>query len=263
LTPITQLKAVLVAGMLVALWALETIAPMVRGRRGRWRHGLRNLALGAANTVLAWVAVRYVLAGVAAEAEARRFGLLHWADWPRWLAWPAAIVLFDAWMYAWHRLNHVVGLLWRFHAVHHTDADLDVTSAVRFHTGEIVLSLAARAVVLCVLGMTVGQMVLYEAILLPVTLLHHSNVRIGGGLDRALRTVLVSPHVHWGHHSRRAGEWNANYGGVFSWWDRLGRTLRLTARPGEIEMGLPGYPPARWDRLPAMLAQPFRRPPVT
>lgn len=162
-------------------------------------------------------------------------------------------------MYVWHVLNHKMPMLWRFHAVHHADRELDATSAVRFHTGEIVLSSTARLFVLPLLGISMPQLLLYEAVLLPVVLFHHSNFDIPPRLDAALRCVIPTPWMHWVHHSCLQPETDSNYGSLFSTWDRLFRTFRLREDPHQIELGLDGDSEERqWRTIHGMLARPFR-----
>ena len=227
------------------------------GRRAS--HGSANLALGLLNAAL----YSFLLAGavlvVTEWARTEAFGLLHRADLSPLPSTVAAVLLFDLWQYAWHRLNHAVPLLWRFHSVHHSDAEMDATSGVRFHTGEILLSGIARLAILPLLGLTVGQLLVYEVLALPVILFHHSNVRVPARLDRALRAVVVSPGMHWVHHSRWQPETDSNFSSLFSWWDRLFRTFRVRGDPSTIALGLDGYEEKEWRTLGGMLLSPLRR----
>jgi sterol desaturase/sphingolipid hydroxylase (fatty acid hydroxylase superfamily) len=252
------LKPAGAAAALAVLWALESAAPMFEGRRGRAAHGLANLALGVLN---AGVAVLFAGATlwVTEQARARGWGLLHLVALPPLAATALAVVLMDGWMYLWHRLNHRVPFLWRFHAVHHADAEMDATSGLRFHTGEIAMSSLARLAVLPLLGLTVGQVLLYETLLLPVILFHHSNVRVPARLDRVLRLVIVTPWMHWVHHSEWRPETDSNFSSVFSFWDRVFGSFRLRERPREIRLGLGMADERAWRSLPGMLAMPFRR----
>lgn len=243
--------------MLALLWTLESLAPMFAGRTARLRHGGANLALGAFNAALTPLLFAGLMLLVTAWSAGASFGLAHWLPLPPWAVWVAVLVLFDGWMYTWHRLNHRVKFLWRFHAVHHSDREMDVTSAVRFHTGEIVLSSLARLAVLPLLGMTMPMLVVYEAILLPVILFHHSNIRIPGGLDRALRCVITTPWMHWVHHSEWQPETDSNFSSVLSVWDRLFGTFRLREDPGTIALGLDDGKP--WRGVEGLLLRPFRR----
>lgn len=248
------------AALLALLWTAETLSPMFVDRHDRVRHGLRNLSLGLINTLVVALPFAGALLAVTQWAERRTFGLGHWITAPDWLRWLIVLTVFDGWMYLWHRLNHRVGLLWRFHAVHHSDRDLDATSALRFHTGEIALSFVARLAVLPLLGMTLPQLLVYEAILLPVILFHHSNVRLPRRADAMLRWLIVTPWMHWVHHTRDRRETDSNFASVLSIWDRCCGTFRLREDPSRIELGLSDADGgAAWRTLRQMLAQPLGR----
>ena len=210
--------------------------------RERGRHALRNLALGLANGALVAVAFAGLWVLTADWAAARGIGLLNLAALPTWAHVAGAILLLDLWTYAWHRANHAVPFLWRFHRVHHSDAHMDVTTASRFHTGEIVLSSLLRIPVLVLVGATAWELVLYETLMFAVVQFHHANIGVGSRLDRAMRAVIVTPEVHKVHHSRWQPETDSNYSALFSWWDRLFGSFRLRERPGEIEFGLNQFP---------------------
>jgi len=224
--------------LLIVLWSLESVLPAFSGRERRAGHAAHNLSLGLLNAAVAAALFGSVMLAVTEWAQQQPFGLLNWLAWPGWVEWLLALVLFDLWMYVWHVLNHKVPVLWRFHAVHHADRELDATSAVRFHTGEVVLSSSTRLAVLPILGMSMPQLLLYEAVLLPVILFHHSNFDIPARLDAALRWLIPTPWMHWVHHSRFQRETDSNYGSVLSVWDRLFRTFRLREDPHKIELGL-------------------------
>lgn len=252
-------KSLVAALALGVLWLLEGLVPMFEGRRHRTRHGAANVLLGVGNAAVAAL----VFAGatlVATEwARANSFGVLHWLGIGGAWAFAAGFVLLDLWQYMWHRLNHRVPFLWRFHAVHHADRELDATSGLRFHTGEIVLSSVARLAVLPLLGMTVAHMLVYEAALLPVIFFHHSNVRLSAGTDRFLRWLLVTPWMHWVHHSNHQPETDSNYSSVFSFWDRIFGSFRLVRDPRRLTLGLDHEERREWATLPGMLAMPFRK----
>ena len=257
---LTSAKPAVAAGALVLLWIVESLAPMFLERRRRISHSFANVALGVLNAMLAAALFGGVMLLVTEWARQQPFGLLHWlpGGWPAWITWPLGLILFDAWMYTWHVLNHKVPLLWRFHAVHHSDRELDASSALRFHTGEIVLSGCGRLIVLPLLGLTMPQLLLYELILQPVILFHHSNVRVPARLDTALRWLIVTPWMHWVHHSRWQPETDSNYASVLSIWDRLFGTFRLRAEPRQIRLGLDEDRDERqWRTLRGMLARPF------
>jgi len=258
---LTSAKPAIAAGVLVLLWLIESIAPMVAERRRRISHDLANILLGVINATIAGVLFGAAMLLVTEWARQQPFGLLHWLEphAPVWVLWPVGLVLFDAWMYGWHVLNHKLPLLWRFHAVHHADREMDASSAMRFHTGEIILSGSARLAVLPLIGLTMPQLLLYELVLLPVILFHHSNVRIPARLDAALRWLIVTPWMHWVHHSRWRPETDSNYASVLSIWDRIFGTFRLRADPRRIALGLDEDPDERqWRTFWGMLVRPFR-----
>jgi len=256
-------KPAIAAGVLVVLWLLESIVPMFIERKRRLSHDVSNLALGLLNAVVAATLFGAAMLLVTEWARQQPFGLLHWLDMPTWIAWPIGLLLFDMWMYIWHVLNHKVPLLWRFHAVHHADREVDASTALRFHTGEIILSGIARLAVLPLIGLTMPQLLVYELIFLPVIMFHHSNVRVPGHLDAILRWVIVTPWMHWVHHSRWQPETDSNYASVLSIWDRVFGTFRLRADPRTIDLGLDDqreeHDARQWRTLWGMLRRPFRR----
>lgn len=255
-------KNVIVVSMLIALWIGESISPMFVGRSRRVSHGVSNVLLGVINAIVGSVLFGAALLFVTEWSKSNSFGLLYQlpGTWPVWVRFGIGLLLFDLWMYVWHRLNHQVAFLWWFHAVHHADRELDATSAVRFHTGEIILSGVARLLVLPVLGISLPMLLVYELMLLPVILFHHSNVRIGSAVDRVFRSIIVTPWMHWVHHSMVREETNSNYGSVLSVWDRLFGSFRLRAEPSQIELGLSDdFSEQSWRTLVGMLIRPFRR----
>ncbi len=158
-----------------------------------------------------------------------------------------ALVLFDFWMYVWHRANHAVPLLWRFHRLHHGDSELDATTGLRFHPGEILLSGIARMLVVPLLGMSVWDLVLYESILLPVVVFHHSNVRLPRFLDYGLLALIVTPAMHRVHHSRWRPETDSNYASILPCWDVLLGTFRLRSDAHTIRPGLETWAEPAWQ----------------
>ena len=256
---LATLKPVVATVALALLWLVEGLVPMFEGRRGRARHDAANVALGILNAAVA----AFVFAGATLAAtewaRASSFGVLHWLGAEGVWGFALGFVLFDLWQYLWHRLNHALPLLWRFHAVHHADRELDASSGLRFHTGEIVLSSVARLAVLPLLGMTIGQVLLYEAVLLPLILFHHGNVGVSAGADRWLRWLVVTPWMHWVHHSDYQPETDSNFSSVFSFWDRIFGSFRLVADPRALTLGLEETGRRDWATLPGMLAMPFRR----
>lgn len=254
-------KGYIIAGVLALLWFLESMFPhfehLVRHRRRRVVHDLRNISMGLINGA----AMALLIAGVTKVTtdwtSGNRFGLLHWFDLPAPAAILIAVVAFDLWMYWWHWLNHNIAFFWRFHRMHHSDPALDATSALRFHPGEVLLSGVFRLGIVVLLGMSLWQLALYELVLFPIILLHHSNFELPAKLDAALRPFIVTPRVHWVHHSRVPQETNSNYGSIFTFWDRLFRSLRLREKPEEIVYGLDEFDSPQHQSFTGLLKTPF------
>jgi sterol desaturase/sphingolipid hydroxylase (fatty acid hydroxylase superfamily) len=240
---------------LILLLALESWLPAACNRPNRLRHAARNLTLGGLNALALLAAPSMAIA--AKLTEENRFGLLKLMSLPPAIATVTAILLFDCWMYLWHRANHELNFLWRFHRVHHSDLEMDVTTAIRFHTGEILISSALRLAVIPLLGLTLWQLLVYESLMLPVILFHHSNVKFPENVDRWLRVLVVSPAFHRAHHSRAQVKTDSNYSTVFSFWDRIGGTFRLRKDGRPVDFGLDEYEGEEWQRMSGLLTTPF------
>jgi sterol desaturase/sphingolipid hydroxylase (fatty acid hydroxylase superfamily) len=257
LNPRSSFATLALAAWVTLLFTLERIAPLRQrrapfGRRLFVNASLSGLALAAA------VAAVKPAAAVALRATSRsRLGLLQLAPASPALRGIASFLLLDLSFYYWHQLNHRVPLLWRFHNVHHVDPDLDVTTAARFHFGEIALSAGFRAVQILVIGPTLAAYLVYELAFQAGTLLHHSNVRLPISLERALNAVLVTPRMHGTHHSVLEEEDNSNFGVILSWWDRLHHTLLLNVPQSEITIGIAGYCRRNDNGVRRALAMPF------
>ncbi|MHC4403377.1 MAG: sterol desaturase family protein [Planctomycetota bacterium] len=252
----------LAAGVTVAaLWLGEACIPFYTefegGVKRRLLHGVKNLGFGLFNAALLLVLFSSVLTVVTAWTAESGFGLSRLVAWPAWLETLLLFVLFDFWMYVWHRANHSVPFLWRFHRMHHSDPEMDTTTGVRFHTGEVVLSAVARLAILPLLGMTLEQLALYEMVFLPVVLFHHSNVSLPRWADNGLLAIVVTPAMHRVHHSRWRPETDSNYGSVFPYWDFLARSFRLRRDARTIHLGLDGMDEPAWQSVSGMLRTPL------
>lgn len=249
---------------LAALLAWESSAPYFHQYdtwEARQRHGLRNLAAAVANAVMVGVVFAGLWRGLAAWAGQQGFGLLNWvaASWPSALRVLVAIVLLDAWTYAWHRAAHEIPWLWRFHRVHHSDPTMDVTTASRFHPGEIGISSVLRLALIPLLGVRFGELVLYETLLQFLVQLQHANVALPPSLDRIVGLVFVTPGMHKVHHSVERRETDSNYGSLGSFWDRIFGTFRSRPDPENIRFGLVGEDAEESQTLRALWRRPWDR----
>lgn len=245
------------AGLL--LFFLERVVPLRESKAQLIGRLVVNLIFSALALLAAMVLVRPAVEASLSRLADRPFGLTNWIPLPDGFRGVVGFLLMDLSFYYWHLLNHHVPLLWRFHNVHHMDPDLDVSTALRFHFGEIALSAGFRIVQILVIGLSPWTYAAYELIFQVNTLFHHSNVRLPIRLERALNRLLVTPRMHGIHHSQVRRETNSNYGVVFPWWDRAHRTLGLNVPQAAITVGVPGYSKPEDNQLWNAACHPFRR----
>jgi sterol desaturase/sphingolipid hydroxylase (fatty acid hydroxylase superfamily) len=246
-------KGIAVFAWLGALFLAERLAPAAPRPEaaGMARLG-RNAALVAANALLS----RWFVIPLTAWAAS---GWLDWRPdwWSGWAGLVADVVILDALIYWWHRANHVVPLLWRFHEVHHLDRFLDTTSALRFHFGEVALSALARAAVILVLDVPLTSVLVFETLVLVAAIFHHSNLRLPPGVEAALARVVVTPSIHWVHHHRQQIDTDSNYATVLSLWDPLFGSR--SPRPRRLDMPI-GVERRDETALGELLLRPFTGP---
>ena len=252
---IIRISAFIGVFAIMAVW--ERLAPRrawSASRSTRW--GI-NLAMGVVNTVLIRLLLASGAVGAAILAGEGEVGLFHQVDWPWWVELNLAVILLDLVIYFQHVLMHAVPLLWRLHRVHHTDVDFDVTTGVRFHPLEILLSMIIKISAVLLIGASPAAVVAFEVLLNATSMFNHSNVRISWTADRLLRWFLVTPDMHRIHHSVIPWETNRNFGFNLPWWDRLLGTYWRDPIQGHerMEIGLEEYRDATqltWWRLMAL-----------
>jgi sterol desaturase/sphingolipid hydroxylase (fatty acid hydroxylase superfamily) len=251
------IKSLLIFLTLSVIFTVEGVFPHYKNRSRRIQHALPHVFTALFNGIL----TRLVLAGLTLRAidwgTLHQLGLSQTLQIPSYLKTAVVFVLFDIWMYFWHMANHRVGFFWLFHRAHHADTDMDTTTALRFHPGELVLSTFIRMPVIILTGMSFAEVVLFETVLNISTLFHHSNVAVPERWDRALRAVIVTPNMHRVHHSIERFETNSNYTSLLSVWDRLFRSFRKREDTRTITIGLPRLREEKWQKLPGFLITPF------
>lgn len=243
------------AAALAACWAFEALIPAVR-THGVGATRCRHLILCMINAVPA-VAVAAALGLADAASGAHAAGVLHRARLPIWSEVLAGFLILDLCQYVGHVLMHKVGPLWRLHAVHHHAEHFESTAAFRFHTLEIVAQGILLLPLVALLGVRVRDIAVYNAVLLPMSLFHHANVRLPDAADRLLGLVVITPGLHRVHHSRWQPQTDSNYSAVLSIWDRLFGTLTRSERPEKIPVGLDGFGPEYTETVRGMLGTPF------
>ncbi len=248
------------AGILAVMAAWETLAPRRRLATGKPVRWASNLGLVVLDTLAARLLVPLGAVGVAVLAEERGWGLFHNVALPAWLVFVLSVVALDLAIYVQHVLFHAVPLLWRLHMVHHADLDVDVSTGVRFHTLEILLSLGIKGAAVVLLGAPAPAVLVFEVLLNATSMFSHGNVRLPARLDRALRLIVVTPDMHRVHHSVHPRETNSNFGFNLPWWDYLFGTYRARPAAGQegMTIGLEQFRDERVaGRLHWMLLLPF------
>ena len=246
--------------LFLLLWweTLTPFLPMFRNNaRQRARHGLRNVAIALLNSGMTALLFVGIWAATAKWAAHNGFGLLNWTGAPPLWHALAAVLALDFWTYWWHRFNHRIPFLWRFHRAHHSDTHMDVTTASRFHIGEILFSNCLRIPLILLLGIHVWEIVLYETALLAVIQFHHANIGLPRRVDQLLRCFIVTPAMHKVHHSRWQPETDSNYSSLLSVWDRIFRSFRLRDDPRTIQFGLDEFAKPEDQTLPGILKTPL------
>lgn len=251
--------------LVVALWLallswLELRVPLRASVEPKLRRIARNLVSGGLATAVSLPLQLALLTPLIVVIESERIGLLHLLAPAPWLATVLAVVLLDATLWPWHWLNHRVPFLWRFHLVHHTDRDMDASTGLRFHAGELALSVGYRALQLTLIGPAAADVALWSALLVIAVLFHHANLRLPWSFERVLAHVIVTPRYHDLHHATRAADRNANYASLLSLWDRLGGTSRPLVRDAATTIGVPGYMAPSDSGFMRMQRLPFEAP---
>jgi sterol desaturase/sphingolipid hydroxylase (fatty acid hydroxylase superfamily) len=248
------------AVVFAAIAAWEVIAPrrkLLVGRRPRWPN---NLAILAVDAIAVRLLIPTAAVGAALIAAGNGWGLLRLFELPLSVASLLGFLILDLAIYLQHVVFHAVPWLWRLHRMHHADLDIDVTTGVRFHPIEILLSMLIKIAIVLAFGIPAVSVLMFEVVLNATSTFNHSNVKMPALLDRVLRWLVVTPDMHRVHHSIVRHETDSNFGFNLPWWDRLFGTYRAAPEAGHdgITIGLPIFRDPRELRLDRLLTQPFR-----
>src|SRR6266498_1752010 len=254
---LSWLSAPLIFGAFGVLVWLERRRPLRRQVESKVTHAARNLAVAGISAAALQLTESPVALSLAALVERHNVGLVKLLRLPVWLETALAIVLLDYTLYVWHVLTHKVPFLWRFHLPHHVDLDLDASTALRFHFGELVLSVPWRAGQIIVIGVSPLSLSIWQTLLLVSIVFHHSNVRLRSETERWLNRLIVTPRMHGIHHSIVPGETNSNWSSGLTIWDWLHGTLQLNVTQDIITIGVPAYRNPEDVELLKVISMPF------
>jgi sterol desaturase/sphingolipid hydroxylase (fatty acid hydroxylase superfamily) len=246
-------------GVLAAMAAWEVLAPRRTQAIGRGKRWPNNVGIVVLDSVLLRLILPLTAVGLALAMQQKGFGLLNIVAVPGWLAIVIGVIALDFAIYCQHVLFHAVPVLWRLHRMHHADLEFDVTTGVRFHPVEILLSMVIKLMVVAALGPPAIAVLIFEVLLNASSMFNHGNVRMPPALDKALRWIVVTPDMHRVHHSVLPHETNSNFGFNLPWWDRLFGTYRPQPAAGHeaMTLGIKQFRTAGDLRLDRMLVQPL------
>lgn len=249
-------------GILAAMAVWEVVAPRRRREIPRLLRWTNNLGIVVVDTIVLRLAFPLVAVGLAVIAEERGWGFFNVVTVPWWLALVASVMILDFVIYLQHVMFHAVPAFWRLHRMHHADLEFDVTTGLRFHPVEILLSMGLKLAVVVALGPPAVAVLVFEVLLNGTSMFNHGNVRIPFRLDRVLRWIVVTPDMHRVHHSIHRNETNSNFGFNLPWWDRLLGTYRAQPRDGHegMTIGIEQFRNRRELWLDRMLIQPVHGP---
>ncbi len=252
-----KLRWILFGALVAAIAWTERRRPLRRRVEPALARTARNIALAGLWTATTSATEMTLITPLARWTARRRLGLLFALRAPRVLRVLLGFLLLDYTLWIWHRLNHHVPWLWRFHLVHHVDLDLDASTGIRFHFGEMALSAIFRAGQVQLIGIDPSTLRLWEQTLLASIIFHHSNIDLPWPAEARLTRLLVSPRMHGIHHSIVRRETDSNFSSLLSWWDWMHGTIRLNVPQRAITIGVPAYQDPRDVTLPEVIRLPF------
>ena len=246
-------------GIFVLVAVCEILAPrrvLTSSKASRWFANLMIIGLNPLSVRLVFPVLPAAMALLATE---RQWGLFNNVDLPYWIEVAMGVVALDLFIYLQHVLHHAIPALWRLHMVHHADLDYDLTTGLRFHPMEIIISMGIKLMMVAALGASVLAVLIFKVALNATAMFNHSNIHIPGSVDRILRRFVVTPDMHRVHHSVIILETNSNYGFSLPWWDGLFETYKDQPDKGHTDMiiGLSQFRDPRKLTLPRLLILPF------
>ncbi len=246
-----------------AIFTIVAVAEALRPRRklvaSKQKRWINNILLSFTDTIVLRLAFPVLPVGIALFCAGKGWGIFNYFHFPLWIAVICGVALLDLVIYVQHKMFHLIPVFWRLHKVHHIDQDIDVTTGLRFHPLEMILSMIIKMTAVAVLGVPPISVVIFEILLNGATMFNHSNWNIPLVADRIIRLLIVTPDMHRVHHSVIVDETNSNYGFSFPWWDRIFGTYRREPENGHLQMkiGLNGYFDPKYLQLSQMLITPF------
>lgn len=246
-------------GLFIILLLVETKFQLRKRVQNRWKRMFINFIVSIPAFALLRLLFIPAMVWLAAQNQHWHFGINYLFDSPLLLKMILVFILLDYSNYIWHILLHKLPILWRFHVVHHTDLDLDITTAFRFHFGEMIGSVIFRGAAVILVGASPMLVLIYEIAYEAANQFHHSNIKLALGFEKILNYIIVTPRMHGIHHSMIRKETDSNYSIIFSFWDRIHKTVRLNIHQNKIVTGVPNYTDERELTIGHLLKMPFMK----
>jgi sterol desaturase/sphingolipid hydroxylase (fatty acid hydroxylase superfamily) len=247
-------------GVFFGLVLLELRRPLrKRTSEAKLRRNLRNMAVAGTSALAIMLTAAPVTTPLTRWVERRQWGLVKWLRLPLWLEVPVALILLDYLLYLWHVAFHKVPFLWRFHQVHHVDLDMDASTAIRFHFGEMSMSTALQIFQILTIGVSPFTFSIWNTWLISEIMFHHSNVELPFRVERWLCKLIVTPRMHGIHHSLVPEELSSNWSSGLTLWDWLHHTLRLNVPQNHLTLGVAAFPDATELTYPKLMEMPFEK----
>ncbi|MGS0748778.1 sterol desaturase family protein [Halpernia sp. GG3] len=243
----------------ILLFIVETKFSLRKRVQNRWKRIFINFGISMPSFALMRLAFIPIMVWLAYENERWQIGLGYFYESPIWVKGIIAFFLLDYSNYIWHVILHKMPLMWRFHLVHHTDLDLDLTTAFRFHFGEMIGSIIFRGMAVLLFGVSPLMVLIYEIAFDASNQFQHSNLKLPFKFEKIINKIFVTPRMHGIHHSMKKQETDSNYSIIFSFWDRLHSTIRLNIPQHRIRIGVPVYPDIKELNFLKLLKLPFTK----
>ena len=255
----SQVRLFMFWGGLVFFLILELLLPYRASTVSKLKRWINNLALTLFNSLILQLVFTSATLATAVYVQRQGFGVLNTFSAPSWLKILITVAFMDFMLYVWHLLNHEVPLLWRFHRVHHSDLNMDVSTATRFHLGELAISAVIKISLVFFLGADPKGLVIFESLIVLCAQFHHSSLIVPKWFETLFWVLFVPPSMHRIHHSVVIKERNMNYGTIFSLWDRILGTLLSGVNQNRIRIGMGAYPKSEKLSFFSLLAMPFTK----
>jgi sterol desaturase/sphingolipid hydroxylase (fatty acid hydroxylase superfamily) len=249
----------ILVAVFIIMFLLESRFQLRKRVQNRWKRMFINFIVSIPAFTLLRLLFIPAVVWLAMENRSWGIGLNYLVEMPAPISAIISFLLLDYSIYIWHILLHKIPVLWRFHLVHHTDLDLDITTAFRFHFGELIASVIFRGAAILLIGASPQMVLIYEIVFEAATQFHHSNTKLPFTFEKVLNFLVVTPRMHGIHHSMIKNETDSNYSTIFSFWDRIHKTARLNVHQAGIVTGVPAYSDERELTIGKLLKLPFTK----